>query len=323
MVSKPRAPLTGNSLCRMPEIRYNERRVILKFRFGSEIMNYEHIGVTPVSGALGATIDGVNLAETLSDEVVKEIRDALLENLVIFFRDQEITTEQQIAFSRRFGDMDIHDFAVGMPDYPEIIRVVRLPDAAGANFGGEWHSDVTYQERPALGSVLYAVEVPPRGGDTLFANQYMAYETLSQGMRDMLGDLKAVHSAARTYGVNGRAAQDTTGYTRSMDVRPDEKAEERALHPVVRTHPETGRKCLFVNRSFTERFENMSVEESQPLLEYLYRHASGEIFTCRFRWERGSVAFWDNRCVQHHALTDYAGFRREMHRATITGERPH
>jgi len=286
-------------------------------------MATSQIEVAPISGALGAEIHGVNLASELDDGTIADIRTALLENLVIFFRDQDLTPEKQLAFARRFGEPELHDFVEGMPDHPEVIAIIKDADDAGYNFGGRWHTDVSYQERPALGSILYAVDAPPRGGDTLFANQYLAYETLSEGMRKLLDPLKAVHSAAGSYGPDGRAAKlGGNGYTRSMHVNPSDKAQEEMLHPVVRTHPESGRKGLYVNEVYTERFEGMTVEESRPWLEYLFRRATFEPFTCRFRWETGSVAFWDNRCVQHYALNDYSGFRREMHRVTLGGDRP-
>lgn len=281
-------------------------------------MTYTTIEAAPIAGALGAEISGVFLSEELSDETIAEIRQALLDYQVIFFRDQRLTPEQQIAFARRFGPLEEHDFVKGMEGYPEIIRVVREADETSMNFGGAWHSDVTHQERPALGSVLYAVEVPPYGGDTLFANQYLAYETLSPGMRRMLDGLTAIHSARGPFAPAGRSKTNW----KNMQVETSDKAYDEMEHPVVRTHPETGRKTLFVNRTFTIRFKDMTEQESQPLLEFLFRHASHERFTCRFRWTPGAVAFWDNRAVLHHALGDYSGHRREMHRVAISGDRP-
>ena len=271
-----------------------------------------------IAGSLGAEIEGVALDQPLDDEIIAEIRAALLEHLVIFFRDQQITPQQQIEFARRMGPLETHDFVRGMPEHPEIIRVVREADEQGLNFGGGWHSDVTHQPCPALGSVLYAVDVPPFGGDTMFANQYLAYETLSPGMRHMLDQLTAIHSARGPFGPEGRSKSNW----KNMQVDVSEKALQETEHPVIRTHPETGRKALFVNRTFTIRFKEMTAEESRPLLEFLFEHASQEQFTCRFRWAPGSVAFWDNRCVMHLALNDYQGHRREMHRVTISGDRP-
>ena len=281
-------------------------------------MDLSQIDVTPISGALGAEVRGVSLGAELNDATVHEIRQALLQHLVLFFRDQSLSPERQIAFARRFGALEEHDFVRGMAEHPEIIRVVREADERGLNFGGGWHSDVTHQAAPALGSVLYAVEVPPFGGDTLFANQYLAYESLSAGMRRMLDGLTGIHTARGPFGPQGRSKTNW----QNMEVQTSEKALTETEHPVVRTHPETGRKALFVNRTFTVRFKEMTEQESRPLLEFLFQHASQERFTCRFRWSAGSVSFWDNRCVLHHALNDYSGYRREMHRVTISGDRP-
>jgi taurine dioxygenase len=280
-------------------------------------MTYRTISVSPISGALGAEISGVDLSQKLDDEVIGEIRQALVENLVIFFRSQKLTPDQHLAFGRRFGELQIHEFVAGMEENEEILEV-RKEEYETRNFGGGWHTDVSYLERPALGSVLYAREVPAVGGDTMFASQYLAYETLSDGMKDLLGEMTAVHSARRPYGLNSAyRAQD-----RSMKILFSENAHGEVEHPVVRTHVETGRKLLYVNGAFTVRFKDMTEEESAPLLNYLYQHAVRPEFTCRFRWEKGSIAFWDNRCVQHNAINDYHGQRRVMHRVTIEGERP-
>ena len=271
-----------------------------------------------IAGALGAEISEVDLSTSLSDESIQQIRDALLEHLVIFFRDQNLSPEQLIEFARRFGSLEEHDFVLGMPEHPEVIRILREADETGLNFGGNWHSDVTHQECPALGSVLYAVDVPPCGGDTLFANQYLAFESLSSGMRRMLDQMTAVHTAAGPFGPQGRSKSNW----QNMQVETSDKALEETEHPVIRTHPETGRKGLFVNKTFTVRFSDMTAAESTPILEYLFRHATQERFTCRFRWTPGAVAFWDNRSVMHYALNDYTGHRREMYRVTISGDRP-
>lgn len=286
-------------------------------------MEYTRIEVRPVAGGLGAEVGGVDLSQSLDNETFAEVHQALLDNLVIFFRDQRMTPEQHKAFASRFGELDIHEYVGAMPDHPEIIEVLKEPDERGLNFGGVWHSDVTYQEKPALGSVLYALEVPPYGGDTLFANQYLAYETLSDGMKNMLDGVKAVHSAGRVYGPEANQGNGAMDRYTSMKVQRSERAAETMRHPVVRTHPETHRKCLFVNGAFTTGLADMTEDESRPLLDYLYKQASRPEFTCRFRWEEGSVAFWDNRCVQHFALNDYHGHRRRMHRVTVTGDRPY
>ena len=283
-------------------------------------MTYRTICVNKIAGALGAEISGVDLAKSnLDDELIGEIRQALVENCVIFFRNQNLTPDQHLSFGRRFGELQIHDFVGGMEDNAAILEVRKEAEEL-RNFGGGWHSDVSYLEKPALGSVLYAREVPAYGGDTMFANQYLAYESLSDGMKKMLGRMRAMHSARKSYGLYAPRAADKG--KRSMNIRFTEQAHAEVDHPVVRTHVESGRKCLYVHGGFTTRFQDMSEEESAPLLNYLYQHAVRPEFTCRFRWEKGSIAFWDNRCVQHNAINDYHGQRRVMHRVTIAGERP-
>jgi taurine dioxygenase len=282
-------------------------------------MAQRKISVAPISGALGAELSGVDLSGPLSDDLIGDIRAALLQHHVIFFRDQQLTPSQHLAFGRRFGELQVHDFVEGMADNDEILEV-RKEDYETRNFGGGWHTDVSYLERPALGSVLYAREVPEYGGDTMFANQHLAYEALSDGMKRMLEGLTAVHSARRPYGPNAARAHDYG--PSSMRFNFTESALAETEHPVVRTHVETGRKSLYVNRTFTIRFKDMTEAESAPLLDYLCDHAVRPEFTCRFRWQPNSIAFWDNRCVQHNAINDYHGRRRVMHRVTIEGERP-
>jgi len=286
-------------------------------------MTYRKIDVQPLSGALGAEIGGVDLSRQIDDETFAEIRRAHGEFHVIFFRDQVITPEQHRAFGARFGEFDIHPFAAGLDDYPEVLPVVKEANDAGGNFGGAWHSDVTFNERPPLGSILYARDVPDHGGDTLFANMCLAYETLSAGMKAMLEGLTAMHSAARPYGLGNDPIKRNGALSKSMTVRMGKDAEATMEHPVIRTIPETGRRALFVNGVFTLNFTGWTEAESQPLLDFLYAHARRPEHTCRFRWRKGSVAFWDNRCSQHFALNDYHGQRREMHRVTIIGERPY
>jgi taurine dioxygenase len=243
------------------------------------MMSYRTFDVRRIAGALGAEVSGVDLGEPLDDAVIAEIRQALLDHQVIFFRDQHLTPEQHLAFGRRFGSLNVHDFVGGMADYPEIIEVRKEADDRGSNFGGAWHSDVTYLEEPALGSILYAREVPDFGGDTLFANMYLAYDALSDGMKRMLDGVTAVHSARRPYGPQS----EWFPTQRAMEIRRSNSAQAEVEHPVTRTHPETGRKGLFVNSTFTIRFSDMSEEESTPLLDYLYHHLVRPEFTCRFR----------------------------------------
>jgi alpha-ketoglutarate-dependent taurine dioxygenase len=283
-------------------------------------MTYRTISVNRIAGALGAEISGADLARSnLDDEVIGEIRQALVENCVIFFRDQNLTPDQHLAFGKRFGELQVHEFVAPMEAHEEILEVRKEADET-RNFGGGWHTDVSYLERPSLGSVLYACEVPAYGGDTMFASQYLAYETLSDGMKSLLDGMTAIHSARRPYGLN--AMSRYAAGERSMKYLYSETAHGEMEHPVIRTHVETGRKCLYVNGTFTIRFKDMTEEESEPLLSYLWQHAVRPEFTCRFRWEKGSIAFWDNRCVQHNAINDYHGQRRVMHRVTIEGERP-
>lgn len=283
-------------------------------------MNYTHIDVQPLSGALGAEIHGVDLSQPLSDEVFAEIKQAFLEHLAIFFRDQNLTPDQQKDFGRRFGSLNVHPYVTPLDGHEEIIPIIKEKDEV-VNFGGGWHSDVSFMEEPALGSVLYGLDIPAVGGDTLFANQYLAYERLSDGMKNMLDGLIAAHSAGSQYGPQGESDRNKEKRG-SMKVAVTEEANKTTEHPVVRTHPETGRKSLYVNQAFTEKFKGMTRRESRPLLNFLFDHCTREEFTCRFKWTPGALAFWDNRCTQHYALNDYQGQRREMHRVTINGDKP-
>lgn len=283
-------------------------------------MSYQHIGVHPISGALGAEITGVDLSQEISQEVFDEIHRAFLENLVIFFRDQRLAPESQKAFGERFGTLNVHPFVTPLKGHPEVMPIVKEPDDR-ANFGGGWHSDMSFLDEPALGSMLYALETPRFGGDTLWANQYLAWESLSPAMQEMLSPLTAIHSPSSQYGPSGESARNNAK-RQAMNIAVTEEAESETEHPVVRTHPETGRKALYVNPAFTVKFKGMSRRESRPLLRFLFEHCTQEPFTCRFRWSDGAMAFWDNRCTQHYALNDYQGQRRAMHRVTINGDKP-
>ncbi len=274
------------------------------------------ISVHPLAGALGAEISGVDLAKDLDDEAIAAIRRVWLEHLVVFFHDQEELTPQRfLDFGRRFGEPIEYPFVKGLPETPEVIPVLKLEHEA-VNFGGIWHSDTTYLERPPMASMLIAREVPEAGGDTEFASMYMAYDTLSDGMKRLLDPLTAVNSSAL-------ADVSRTREDRLKDsARPDAPTQYVAEHPVVRVHPETGRRALYVNVAHTERFSGMTREESLPILRYLFQHQVRAEFTCRFRWRPGSIAFWDNRCAQHNAINDYPGRRRLMHRLTLAGDLP-
>jgi taurine dioxygenase len=271
--------------------------------------------IHPIAGALGAEISGVDLSRTLDDATIAAIRRAWLEHLVIFFRDQDLPPEKFLAFARRFGEPIEYPFVKGLDEFPEIIPVMKL-EHERINFGGIWHSDTTYLDVPPMASMLVAREVPAAGGDTLFASMYLAYETLSDGMKRVLDGLVAINSSAS-------ADVSRTREDRLKDSgRSDARKEYVAAHPAVRVHPETGRRALYVNVAHTVGFEGMTREESAPLLEYLFRHQVRPEFTCRFHWRPGSLAFWDNRCAQHNAINDYQSHRRVMHRITLAGEKP-
>jgi alpha-ketoglutarate-dependent taurine dioxygenase len=271
--------------------------------------------VRPIAGALGAEIAGVDLSRDLDDETVAALRRAWLQHLVLFFRDQDLPPAHFLAFARRFGEPIEYPFVKGLDEFPEIIPVLKL-ETERVNFGGIWHSDTAYLDVPPVAGVLVARGVPPPGADTEFANMYLAYETLSDGMKRLLDGLVAVNSSAA-------ADVSRTREDRLKDsARADAKREYTSAHPVVRVHPETGRRALYVNVAHTVRFEGMTQEESAPLLQYLYRHQVRAELTCRFRWSPGSLAFWDNRCAQHNAINDYHGHRRLLHRITLAGDKP-
>ncbi len=276
-------------------------------------MTYMHIEVSPISGALGAEVSGVDLADNLSDDVIAEIRQAWLDNLVIFFRDQKLTPAQQVAIAERFGEPVEYPFVKGLEGFPTITPIVKL-EHEKVNFGGLWYTDTTYQKRPPMATMLYGLELPPYGGDTLFANCYLAYETLSDGMKAMLDPLTGIYSSHKGRVVDTRAA-------RVADApNEDAKVARVAEHPVVRVHPETGRKALYVSFAHTTCFKGWTEAESKPVLDYLFEHQTKPEFTCRFRWAPGSLALWDNRCALHNPINDYHGHRRVLHRITFAGQ---
>ncbi|MEA3193910.1 MAG: taurine dioxygenase [Betaproteobacteria bacterium] len=264
-----------------------------------------------IAGALGAEIHGVSLARPSESEIAA-IRQAWLEHLVVFFRDQDLSPEQFMAFAKRIGKPVEYPFVKGIAGFPEIIEVKKLEHET-VNFGGIWHSDTAYLDEPPMASMLLAREVPPAGGDTLFANMYRAYETLSPGLKKILDSLTAVNASSKADAT--RTREDRAGSA-------EKRREYVAEHPVVRTHPETGRKALYVNVGHTVRFKDMTEDESAPLLGFLYQHQTLPEFTCRFSWQPGSIALWDNRCAQHNPVNDYHGYRRVMHRITLQGDRP-
>jgi taurine dioxygenase len=293
---------------------------------GQVVASYRRIKVEPIAGALGAEISGVDLG-VLDDVTFAEIEAAWLQHLVVFFRNQAITPEQQIAFAKRFGEIHHHPFMKGMEAYPDILEILKDEGDSKA-FGEVWHTDQMFNPKPAKATILYAKETPDAGGDTLFANMYLAYETLSEPMQRLLqgvrtwnvGDRKRL---GRTHEItaarDGRYVGNATMAAKVKD--PGELVTE-SIHPLVRTHPETGRKALYLS-NHTQTLDGFKLEEAQPILAFLADHAVEPEFTCRFRWEVGSLAIWDNRCTQHRALNDYPGKRRRMHRITIAGDTPY
>lgn len=277
---------------------------------------YRSIEVVPIAGALGAEIRGVDLRVAPAGEQLAEIRRAWLEHLVVVFREQPLAPAEMMGFARSIGTPVEYPFVRGIDGWPEIIEVKKL-EHERVNFGGVWHSDTTYLEHPPMASMLLAREVPPYGGDTLFANMYLAYEALSDGLRATLDGLVGVSSSAKADVTKTREDRIRSGG------RDDARTEYTAEHPVVRTHPETGRKALFLNVAHTTRFVGWTEEESRPLLEFLFAHLTRPEFTCRLVWRPDTLAMWDNRCAQHNPVNDYHGFRRVMHRITLAGDRPH
>ena len=281
------------------------------------------IEVNPIAGALGAEISGVDL-RNLDDETFAEIHDAWLEHLVIFFRDQKLTPEEQIAFAKRFGGIHHHPFIKGMPDYPDILEIIKEETDTRA-FGETWHTDQMFNPKPAKATILYAKETPKFGGDTMFANMYVAYDSLSDTMKETIKNLKTWNTGNRKKlhdndAKRGEKSGDYKGNAKMAEkVRDPGDLVTEAAHPLVRTHPETGRKALYLPRPLMLRFDGMTTEESDGLADWLYDHSHKPEFTCRFRWENGSVAFWDNRCTQHCAIWDYWPNVRSGYRMFLKG----
>jgi len=279
---------------------------------------FERISVQPLSSALGAEIGGVDLTQSLDEQTLKEINRAFLDHHVVFFRDQDLSPAKLLAFGRQLGELNILQPLVGPDGQPEIMRVTKEHEDEYA-VGHVWHSDAPYTEIPPKASALYAVEVPDRGGDTLFANMYAAYDGLSSPMRDRLAKLMSVNTGPYIYSARGGGTQ----FSAREDARTEgDPVFSSAVQPVIRTHPETSRRVLYVNPAHTTCIEGMSQQESDAILDMLYRHGSSPEYICRFHWRPGSLAIWDNRCTWHYAVNDYLGQRREMLRLTIKGDRP-
>jgi taurine dioxygenase len=275
-----------------------------------ETTPYETIGIDKLTPIIGAEIDGVDLAKPLSNRTVDELHRALAENIVIFFRDQHITPQQHLAFGRLFGELHVHPAAPHEPGEPALMKIYADKDSPRAN-GEGWHTDVSCDLEPPMGSILYIKQCPPHGGDTLFASMYAAYDALSDRMKAYLQGLVAVHDGEPVY----RGLYTNAGVA-------DKPTYPRAEHPVVRTHLVTGKKALYVNRGFTHHIVGIPRDESDAVLSYLYQHAENPLFQCRFRWTENAIAFWDNRCAQHRAMWDYWPHTRSGNRVTVKGERP-
>jgi taurine dioxygenase len=274
-----------------------------------EAKQYTRISVSPLTGALGAQVSGIQLRD-LDDEVMAELHDAWLEHKVLFFRDQELTRDEHVAYGRRWGSLEQHPFTPNEAEHPEIVVLESTPERFYA--AEQWHSDVTWRACPSLGSILRAIVVPPVGGDTCWSNMELAYEQLPEPIKEQIEGKQAVHSFVKVF---GRRLSEEDREQKRQEF-PDQ------LHPVVRTHPETGRRSLYVNAPFTMHIVDMDPGESERVLDVLYRQASVPQFQCRFRWAPGSVAQWDNRCTQHYAVPDFAGQHRRMERVTVEGDRP-
>jgi len=269
---------------------------------------------SPLTPTIGVEIGGIDLRDPLDAATAAAIRQALLDWKVIFFRDQDITTDQHLAFARAFGTLEVHPFAPHKPDYPEVMAISHGPDNRGRE--NTWHSDVTWRLEPSLGSVLRAIEIPAVGGDTLFADMYAAYDGLSDDVKARIDGKTAIHDFGHFRTGLRRAGKS------EAEIEVFNKKYPPAEHPVVRTHPETGRKCIYVNAGFTQHIVGMDADESAALLKHLYAQAAIPEYQCRFRWTKNAIAFWDNRASQHYAASDYFPAVRRMERVTIVGDRP-
>ena len=276
--------------------------------------------ISPISGALGAEISGIDISKKLTNTETLLLQENFLKFKVLFFRNQNLSAQTFVSFAKHFGDPTIYPFIKGLDDTPEVIEIIKTKDDK-KNFGGSWHSDTSYMECPAMATLLYAKETPKFGGDTLFANTALAYEQLSQSLKELLHDLVGVNSSEKGY-AGGRA----TGMSKLSKMNQTYNANATSYeteHPIIRTHPETGQKSLYLNLSHTSHFSGMTVKESKPLINYLCKHMIRPEFTCRLRWSEGSLAIWDNRATLHHAINDYPNQRRHMLRITLAGDRPH
>jgi taurine dioxygenase len=278
------------------------------------------ITVDRIAGALGAELRGLDLTRELTAGEIELLHEAILGHKVVFLRDQPYATEHLERLTMQLGGHGHTPFLESMDGHPGVVKVVREADEGGFNFGGAWHSDWSFQPAPPALTLLWAIDVPSHGGDTMWSNQELAFDTLSDGLRVTLEELDVVHSAGRAYSANGVLARSAKG--RSMQINTSDDALAEQVHPAITVHPGTGRSALFVNATYSVRFAGWSASDSAPLLQYLYEHSTRDAFTCRFRWAPNTLAIWDNRCTQHSALNDYEGHRRELHRTTVAGAVP-
>ena len=276
--------------------------------------------VDRITGAIGAEVRGLDLTSTLSDDAVDTLRGLAVEHKVVFLRDQPYAIEHLERLTEQLGGHGQTPFLRPIDGHPGVVKVVKEAAESGFNFGGAWHSDWSFQPEPPSFTLLWSVEVPPQGGDTMWSNQDLAFDTLSDGLKTTLMDLDVVHSAGWAYAADGVLARTAQGRSMRIDTSDDALAEQ--VHPAVPTHPVSGRSTLFVNPTYTVRFAGWSVADSAPLLQHLYTHGTRDAFTCRFRWTANTLAIWDNRSTQHNALNDYRGHRRELHRTTVAGGAP-
>jgi len=283
-------------------------------------MTYKHIEVSPKPHAFGAEIRGADLKTGPGVDVMAEIRAAWLSHQVVSFPDQELSMAELEAFTEKVGPHGFTDFIKPVDDHPYVLELRREPDEKATHFGQAWHSDCSYQREPPSASILLSKEIPPVGGDTLYSDGYRAYEALSDKMKEILNDLRGVHSAIGPYSIGGFYASE--GEKRTLEVQPNERAEDREIHPLIRTHPETGRKSIFSNIVYTIGIEGMHNDEARAIIRFLNDHTTKEEFIYRHKWQPNMLTMWDNRTVQHYADSGFDGHRRVMWRTTVAGDRP-
>ncbi|MEN9643691.1 MAG: hypothetical protein RL238_360 [Actinomycetota bacterium] len=278
------------------------------------------VRIERIAGALGAELSGLDLTRRLTDGELDALRAAVIEHKVVFLRDQPYAIEHLERLTEQFGGRGNTPFLRSIDGHPGVVAVVKEAHETGLNFGGAWHSDWSFQPEPPSFTLLWSVDVPPFGGDTMWSNQELAFRTLSEGLQDTLRGLRVVHSAGWAYAADGILARTAAGRTMQIDTTDDALLEQ--VHPAVPVHPVSGNEVLFVNPTYTVRFDGWSAADSAPLLQHLYTHSTRDAFTCRFRWTANTLAIWDNRSTQHNALNDYRGHRRELHRTTVAGGSP-